>query len=213
MSEPTTTSAVPDDRPPLSARDLSWYEAQAGIAARESAAQAGGSPEQVRALVHAGVTQAASLSAPGARTLGGLPLQPDNLLVTLCLNLYAQAHGSDPRAMLAEKGSRMQALAVLAYLFTQPAAAFEFLDAATDATLSDEARAAAKRGLRHAAITFAADFGPEDLDTLTNHLLRLAGHQPATEDDNGAGEASGREASSSPAPAPPAAGSLPTATS
>lgn len=183
---------TPDSRPPITARQLSWHQAQAGIEAREAAQAAGGDRRQLRALIHAAESEAGT-PARHAPTLKGLPLRSDDLLVTLCLGLHAQAFGHDPRSHWAHDDTalRMRSIATLGFLFTQAEEAFRLLDEATDADASEEGRKAARRAFRDTVTEWAADFGPTEIATLTRHLLHLAGFTPAAEDEEAAPQAAG----------------------
>lgn len=163
--------------PEITARDLSYHEARAGIAARDAAADLGGSPAQVRALVAAAshVSPSPSLPVSQSPSLAGKPLRRDDLLVTLCLNLHAKAFGRDPRAMLAGDGTdRMQAIASLAFIFTDADRAFDLLDRAVDPDYAKEDQATARLSFRRKAIAFAAAFGPAEIETLTRYLVSLS---------------------------------------
>ena len=186
--QPTT------DLPPITAREVSYHEALAGIAAREAAQASGGDAAALRALVHAAETTSPSLPVSKSPSLlKGLPLRNDDLLVTLCFGLHARAFGTDPRAQWAadDTATRMEAIAVLGYLFTQAGDAFTLLDQAVNGP--EDQREAFKTTFRRAAIEWAATFTGEDIAVLTRHLLKLAGFAPAEEEA-----------------APPTAGELPT---
>lgn len=191
--EPTPAT---DSRPPITARELSWHQAQAGIEAREAAQAAGGDRRQLRALIHAAESEAGT-PARHAPTLKGLPLRSDDLLVTLCLGLHAQAFGHDPRSHWAHDDTalRMRSIATLGFLFTHAVEAYQLLDDATDADATEDQRKSARFAFRDAVTEWAADFGPAEIATLTRHLLHLAGFTPAAEDEEAAPQAAGEPSS------------------
>lgn len=187
---------TPDPRPPITERDISWHQAAAGIAAREAAQAAGGDRRQLRALIHA--AQATKNEEPNTRNfLKGLPLRSDDLLVTLCLGLHAQAFGHDPRSHWAHDDTalRMRSIATLGFLFTHAVEAYQLLDDATDADATEDQRKSARFAFRDAVTEWAADFGPAEIATLTRHLLHLAGFTPAAEDEEAAPQAAGEPSS------------------
>ena len=194
--QPTT------DLPPITAREVSYHEALAGIEAREAAQASGGDAAALRALVHAAETTSppSSFGIPHSSFLKGLPLRSDDLLVTLCFGLHARAFGTDPRAQWAadETATRMEAIAVLGYLFTQAGDAFTLLDQAVHGP--EDQRETFKTCFRRAAIEWAATFTGEDIAVLTRHLLKLAGFAPAEEE--AAPPAAGEP--QAPPPSPPA---------
>lgn len=179
--QPTT------DLPTITAREISYREALAGIAARESAQAAGIDPAALRALVHAAETPPppppSSFVIRHSSFLKGLPLRDDDLLVTLCFGLHARAFGADPRSLWAhdETATRMEAIAVLGYLFTQAEDAFTLLDQAVNGP--EGQREEAKTAFRRTAITWASDFTGSEIETLTRHLLKLAGFTPAADEE------------------------------
>jgi hypothetical protein len=186
--EPTSPSPQADPRPTLTARDLSYHEALAGIAAREAAQTSGGPRHAIRALIHTADSAPSSFAIPHSSFLKGLPLRSDDLLVTLCLGLHAEAFGTDPRAEWAHEktATRMRAIAALAFLFTTPGRAYTLLDEATDTAASEEQRQDARRAYRDEVTAFAADFGPGEIETLTRHLLKLAGFHPMADPEEAA---------------------------
>lgn len=188
--------------PTITAREVSYHEALAGIAAREAAQASGGDAAALRSLVHAASASPTPGSLRPAPCLKGLPLRDDDLLVTLCFGLHAQAFGSDPRSQWAHERTdiRMEAIAVLGYLFTQAEDAFTLLDQAVNGP--QDQRDAFKQTFRRAAIVdFGASFTAAEIETLTNHLLKLAGLTPA-EDEEAAPTPAGEP--QTPPPSPPA---------
>jgi len=193
---------TPPNLPPITEREISFHEALAGIDAREKAQVSGGPRHALRALVHAAETfnvERSTLNVQSS-TLKGLPLRSDDLLVTLCLGLHAEAFGTDPRAEWAHESTatRMRAIAALAFLFTTPGRAYTLLDAATDPAASEEQRQAARRAYRNEVTAFAADFGPGEIETLTRHLLKLAGFHPQADAEEAASPAAGEPLPPSP---------------
>jgi len=167
--------------PPITPRELSYHEALAGQQARETAAASGGDPAALRALVHASHDGSAGTPARlGRRTLAGLDLREDDLLVTLCFILYGQVFGDDPRRTLAQSHgqpssqSQMQAIAALAYIFTQPDSAWDVLDRAADADTPADERSGWKRDFRRLSLEFAGGFGEHEIAILGQHLVALA---------------------------------------
>jgi len=190
------------DLPPITPREVSYHEALAGIEARESAQAAGGDAAALRALVHA--AEAASPSLPVSQSqslLKGLPLRSDDLLVTLCFGLHARAFGTDPRAQWAadDTATRMEAIAILGYLFTQAPDAFTLLDQAVHGP--EDQRETFKTCFRRAAIEWAGTFLESEIQILTRHLLKLAGFAPAEEE---AAPPAAGEPPAPPRPSPPA---------
>ena len=200
--EPTSPSPQADPRPTLTARELSYHEALAGIAAREAAQTSGGPRHAIRALIHTADSAPSSFAIPHSSFLKGLPLRSDDLLVTLCLGLHAEAFGTDPRAEWAHEktATRMRAIAALAFIFTMPGRAYTLLDEATDPAESEQQREEARRAYRNEVTGFAADFGPGEIETLTRHLLKLAGFHPMADPE----EAASPDEGESLPPSPPA---------
>lgn len=190
------------EKPTLTERDLSFHVAAAGAVAKAEAAELGGEPAQLRGLVAAArLDDAASVNAPCAAkgTLKGLPLRQDDLIVTLCLNLYNAAFGADlchqaagceVREKQAENGEilrsvvavlptpanmalKMQAIAALGYIFTQAEDAWELLDQATDVALDDDGRKDARREFIRSSLEFAGSFTQEETTALLLHVSKL----------------------------------------
>lgn len=183
----------PTEKPAISGRDVSYHETQAGIAARDAAADSGGDPAQIRALVGAAAAEdgpKVRMITVGSPMLKKLPLRGDDLLVALCLMLYSKVFGADPRQQLAlstdEEGiQRYQAIAALALIYTQPDTAYDLLDHAADADISKEDAAGWARDFRREALSFAGDFGPREVEIIGNHVIALARRQSAAEDTPG----------------------------
>lgn len=192
MSNHNTEDPQSALKPTITARDLSYHEAKAGIAAREEAAKSGGDPAQVRSLAQAAIAQDNDkpLVVVGKKqhTLGGLPLRRDDLLVTLCLMLYKSVFGEDPRVQLsqeadpAEGSVRMRAIAALAFIFAKPEEAYDMLDYAADKELPKEDAAGWARDFRRASLKFAGHFCTAEIMTLTQHILDVARTQPPAEE-------------------------------
>jgi len=181
-------SNLDTSKPVLTEREASYHEARAGIAAREAAASSGGDPAALRSLVSAAALDAVvTASRCGQRTLCGCPLRADDLLVTLCLGLYAQVFGADPRTQLAkgEGAARLEAIAVLAFIFAQAEQAWDLLDRAADATSTADVRAGWARDFRREALAFAGGFGEPEITALGEHLVELARGTSQTEDEPG----------------------------
>jgi len=180
--------------PPITERDLSFHEAQAGIAAREAAAAAGGDVTQLRALV--GAAQAADTgTATGAPKLKGHALRGDDLLVSLCFMLYAKVFGEDPRTQVAAGMDEptipsLKAIAALALIFTQTDTAYDLLDRAADVELSKDDAAGWARDFTRSAADFAGDFGPAEIGLIGRHIVTLARRVSAGEDEPGKSAAS-----------------------
>lgn len=175
-----------DTRPEISRRDLSYHLAEAGIAAREEAMKSGGEPAQIRALVAAANAEEPPAVRPGPRMLRGRMLRQDDLLVSLCLGLYAKAFDSDPRVRLAgaDPVESLTALAELVLIFTQAETAWDLLDHATDMALEDEDRQSWGRNFRRAAVEFAGNLTTSELATFNEHLAALNRHRaPVVEDE------------------------------
>lgn len=192
---------TPDSRPPITARELSYHQALAGIAAREAAQATGGDRRQLRALIHA--AEGTENREPRTENrLKGLPLRQDDLLVTLCFGLHAQAFGHDPRAHWAHDDAalRMRSIATLGFLFTRAEEAYKLLDHATDADASEDMRKSARYAFRDTVAAFAADFHAAEIQILTTHLLTLAGFTPAAEDEEAAPAPAGEPSSPPPEP-------------
>lgn len=180
-------------KPELTERELSYHVATAGVAAKHAASEAGGDPAQLRAIVAA--VKHGSADTPVRNDLKGFTLRSDDLLVTLCLNLHTVAFGVDPRSQLgslAEGGAgtparlsadRMQALAVLGFIFTQAEDAWEMLDLATSAESTDDEKKYARRDFNRAAVEFGGSFKEAEIATLLAHLLRLARQHPPVDDE------------------------------
>lgn len=182
----------PTDKPAISGRDVSFHETQAGIAARDAAADSGGDPAQLRALVGAARSQQADSPTPkpGPLSLKGIPLQEDNLIVTMCFMLYKAVFGTDPRQQLAAAAEdegilRMQAIAALALILTKPDTAYDLLDHAADKEISKEDAAGWARDFRREALDFAGRFGTAEIVLLTKHLVNMASRQGAQEEEPG----------------------------
>lgn len=183
-------------KPELTERELSYHVATAGVAAKHAASEAGGDPAQLRALVAA--VKHGSADTPVRNDLKGFTLRSDDLLVTLCLNLHTVAFGVDPRAALsgvvnqepgtkndepARSAARMQALAVLGFIFTQAEDAWELLDLATSAESTDDEKKYARRDFNRAAVEFGGSFKEAEITTLLAHLLRLTRQHPPVDDE------------------------------
>lgn len=166
----------------ITPRDLSYFEAQAGAFAAAAASAAGGDAAQLRALVAAALAEEegkANAPSGAAPTLKGLPLRGEDLLVSMCFKLHAAVFGADPRAQLAKaqdgsEVSRLQAIAALALIFTQPDKAFDYLDRAADAELAKEDAAGWARDFRLAAVAFAGEFGEKEILLIGQHILDIA---------------------------------------
>lgn len=197
-------------KPTLSERDLSFNTALAGAKAKDEAAELGGDPAHMRSLVAAARDGSALATAtPGSKgaLLMGFPLRQDDLLVTLCLNLYKSAFGADPSHQIAgmtvlEKTStdgktvlalvssgntpeteavKMQAIAALAFIFTQAEDAWELLDLANDPSLDEDERKGVRRDFIRAALEFGGSFTQADTDALITHVARLMRRTPDAE--------------------------------
>lgn len=190
-------------------KEIAFQQAQAGLRAAEAAKHAPGSRPAIRATLDAAKAQRKlspaqedflkavgeacdSQRQPGTAnrepaTLNGLPLQPDNLLVTYCLELYREAFGQDARIQMAAPSTKdkLLALAALGVIFTTPDTARDILDAATDPEVTAEARTDAKAEWRRYVTDFARNFHEPEIQILTVHLLRLQGYEepPAPEND------------------------------
>lgn len=169
-------------------KEIAFEQAQAGLRAAEAAKHAPGSRPAIRATLDAAKAQ----RQPGTAnrepaTLNGLPLQPDNLLVTYCLELYREAFGQDARIQMAAPSTKdkLLALAALGVIFTTPDTARDILDAATDPEATPAARTDAKAEWRRFVTDFARNFHEPEIQILTAHLLRLQGYEepPAPEND------------------------------
>lgn len=184
-------------KPELTERELSYHVATVGVAAKHAASEAGGDPAQLRALVAA--VKHGSADTPVRNDLKGFTLRSDDLLVTLCLNLHTVAFGFDPRSQLgslvnqepetrnqeqARSASRMQAIAVLGFIFTQAEDAWEMLDLATSAESSDEEKKYARRDFNRAAVEFGGSFKVDEIEILMTHLIRLARQHPPADDES-----------------------------
>lgn len=170
--------------PTITEREISYHEALAGIEAREAAQSQGGDAAALRALVHAASASPTPGTLRPAPCLKGLPLRDDDLLVTLCFGLHAQAFGADPRSQWAHERTdiRMEAIAVLGYLFTHAEDAFTLLDQAVNGP--QDQRETFKQTFRRAAIVdFGASFTAAEIETLTKHLLKLAGFSQAEDEE------------------------------
>jgi hypothetical protein len=183
--------------PSITPRDLSYHEAQAGIAAREAAAAAGGDPSQLRALVGAAQAEEAgrpmiALGNAGLRFLKNLPLRGDDLLVSLCFLLHAKVFGADPRQQLAiaaggketvDQGIlQRRAIAALALIFTQPDTAYDLLDRAADPDVPKDDAAGWARDFQRSSIEFAGTFTAAEIQTLGEHVIEQARRQGSAEE-------------------------------
>lgn len=104
----------PGARPPLSEYEASFHTMQAASAARAEAAQMGGDPAQIGALLRA----AQPVPAPGF-TIGGVSLHPINLAVTVAIAEITRLTENNANAALT--------VARLAYCFHAPRDAFLLL--------------------------------------------------------------------------------------
>jgi hypothetical protein len=175
-------------KPPITEKDASLAQAQAGLRAKEAARNAPGGRQQVRALVHASTAAETENREPRtANRLFGYDLRTDDLLVTLCLTTYAEVFGTDPRLQIGDPKprQRMLGLAVCGFLFTRPEEAWQILDAASDEDAAPEDRRLAKEEFRREAVALSGSMQKDEIEILTRHLLKLAGMQepPAPDTD------------------------------
>lgn len=197
-------------KPQLTERDLSYHVALAGAEAKDEAADLGGDAAQLRGLVAAARLEPAPnvvTAGNGKGMLKGMPLRQDDLLVTLCLNLYTAIFGADPCHQVAgfevkeaqgthgetfrtmvhvaktpeNEAAKMQAIAALGYIFTQPEDAWELLDLAKDNTVEADVRRDAKRDFCRASLDFAGSFTQSETDTLIAHVAKLMRRVPESE--------------------------------
>ncbi len=201
------------ERPEMTERDLSYHVATAGVAAKGEAAEIGGDPAHLRSLVAAAAQEEGSapkvivIGNPSAM-LGKYPLRQDDLLVTLCLNLYQMAFGADllhqalglivcekedtssgQKIQTLVKGPQapettaamMQAIASLGYIFTQADTAWELLDQATDRDEDERRRKVARSDFLRAALDFGGRFNQQQTDTLLAHVSKLMRRAPAAD--------------------------------
>lgn len=198
----------------LTEREVSYHVATAGAEAKVEAAELGGDPAQMRGLV-----AAARLDAPASAITVGTPkgllkgavLRQDDLLVTLCLNLYVAAFGVDPchqaaglvvKEKQSEQGEmlrllshmpetpenmalKMRAIAALGFIFTQAEDAWELLDQATEVNLDEEGRKIARRDFIRAALEFGGSFTQAETTLLLQHVARLMKRVPDTDTEPG----------------------------
>ncbi len=200
-------------KPELTERALSFHVATAGAAAKDEAAGIGGDPTQLRSLVAASREAQPPLITLGISkaVLKNFPLRQDDVIVTLCLNLYEVAFGADPIHQMrgievkekdgtdgqkvsvlftAEKtpanaAIQMQAIAALGYIFTQAEEAWELLDQATDVALDDDGRKYARRDFIRAALDFGGSFTQDDTAILTQHIAKLLRRVPESDSTPG----------------------------
>lgn len=196
-------------KPTLTERDLSFHVATAGAAAKSEAAELGGDPAHLRSLVPAARDEASRMITVGnpKGMLKSFPLRQDDLIVTLCLNLYSVAFGTDVIHQMrglevkekegegglkvqavfhvektpANEARQMQAIAALGYIFTQAEDAWELLDQATDMSLEDNGRKEARRDFLRAALDFGGSFNQADTEILTQHVAKLLRRVPESE--------------------------------
>lgn len=201
-------------KPELTARDLSFDVAVRGASAKQTAAAMGGDPSHLRSLIAAsrdGVDPKVITVGRPIPMVRGQILRQDDLLVTLCLNLYHSVFGDDARCQVAgvevaakrdvdgrtiqaivtvpdspaKEAVRMQAIAALGFIFTQAEDAWELLDQAADQELDAAARKSASRDFTRAALEFAGPFLQAETDTLMAHLVHLSRRISATDDTSG----------------------------
>ena len=162
---------------PISLRDLSWQQAQAGHAAQAVAQAAGAEPSDLRALRHS--------AAPPVSEIRGVTLHGFSLQVVLNLQLSQAVTGADLLQGLTPVIGRLmqdssavltsadlELLAKLGYIFLYPAQAYDVLDEISSAV--DEAeRAAFLREFRRAAVQCCGDWSSDEIAILVRHLLTL----------------------------------------
>lgn len=199
-----------ESKPELTERALSFHVASAGAVAKDEAAGIGGDPTHLRSLVAGSKEEAAPRMITVGNPRGMLknfPLRQDDLIVTLCLNLYNVAFGTDAIHQMrglevkekestdgrkvqaifhvektpANEALQMQAIAALGYIFTQAEDAWELLDQATDVTLDETERKDARRDFIRAALDFGGSFSQDDTGILTHHIAKLLRRVPESE--------------------------------
>jgi hypothetical protein len=166
-------------KPPVSARDVSYHQAQAGAAAQQAAADAGGDPAAVGELI------ASASIRPEPAIIQGEPLHGYTLQVILCTQIATSALGRNPldalpdfitRSMADPKAApnadELLALGRIGFIFTRPAEAYELLADAAEA--GDETLKARRvRDFDAAALEVAGGWTPGDIGILIRHLITV----------------------------------------
>lgn len=181
MTDPAPPVPVAEPKPTLSERDASWYEANAGIAAREAANAQGADPAHLKALL---------LPLREPLLIRGEKLHNTALLVTQCFLGYEEMFGLQPQQPLAEvfdraatdelrfTAAQMRALSHLGFIFTKPLDAYDLLSSDLSDTSDPTGRAEVKAKLRRvfdrAAVAHSAEWTESDFAILIAHLVRQA---------------------------------------
>lgn len=147
-------SSHPDSRPLLTERDASRLEAEAGIAGRVAAQNAGGDPKQISAMMRA-AGQGGVVKAPV--TIGGVPLYDMCLAVSV-------AHGAMMAHPCAQTESRPLVLARLAYILHAPIEAHQRLSSGLPEDLED---------LDAEALALVGHWGTEEMAEFGKHLASM----------------------------------------
>lgn len=165
--------------PPVSARDVSFHQAQAGAAAQQAAADAGGQPAAVGELI------ASANLRPEPAVIQGEPLHGYTLQVILCTQIATSALGRNPLDALPDfitrslqdpkatpNASELLALGRIGFIFTRPAEAYELLADAVES--GDETLKARRvRDFDAAALETTGGWTPADISTLIRHLITV----------------------------------------
>lgn len=157
---------------PLTEKEITLRQAQAGAAAAQSASAAGGDSDDIHGLMRA------ASHVPVAE-IGGYRLHGQTLQVVLCLQML-EAHVGNAGQALAQMADAQGAppvpamlmLARLGYILTHPMDAYEALaDIANASSESDKAQEL--RYLDALALEVTGGWGPDEMAQLTRHLLTL----------------------------------------
>lgn len=166
-------------KPTVSARDVSYHQAQAGTAAQQAAAATGGDPTAVGELI------ASAAVRPEPAVIQGETLHGYTLQVILCTQIATGALGRNPldalpdfitRSMAdpkaAPNATELLALGRIGFIFTRPAEAYELLTDAAEA--SDETLKARRvRDFDAAALEATGGWTPGDIGILIRHLITV----------------------------------------
>jgi hypothetical protein len=162
---------------PITPRDLSWQQAQAGHAAQTVAQAAGAEPSDLRALRHS--------ASPPLAEIRGTALHGFSLQVVLNLQLAQAVMGKDLLQGLTPVIGRLiqdssaalttadlELLSKLGFIFLFPAEAYDFLDEISSA-VDDAERTALLRDFRRAAVQCCGGWNSDEIAILVRHLLTL----------------------------------------